>query len=128
VITHELRRDEGILIFTPEGPLKSSDFEELAHIVDEYITEQGALTGVMIYVESFPGWEDFGALISHLKFVKNNHGDIGKVAAVTDSQIASVMPKIVEHFVSAEVRHFDYEDRQAALDWLRSGLSRQNNS
>lgn len=128
MITHELRRDEGILIFTPEGPLKSSDFEELAHIVDEYITEQGALTGVMIYVESFPGWEDFGALISHLKFVKNNHGDIGKVAAVTDSQIASVMPKIVEHFVSAEVRHFGYDDRQVALDWLRSGLSQQNDS
>ncbi len=128
MITHELRRDEGILIFTPAGPLKSSDFEELANIVDEYITEQGALTGVMIYVESFPGWEDFGALISHLKFVKNNHGDIGKVAAVTNSQIASIMPKIVDHFVSADVRHFKYEDRQAALNWLRTGLLQQNAS
>ena len=55
MIAHELLRDEGILIFTPEGPLKSSNFLELASVVDEYITDHGALTGVMIYVESFPG-------------------------------------------------------------------------
>jgi hypothetical protein len=123
VISHELRRQEGILIFTPQGPLKSEDFETLASIVDQYISEAGALTGIMIYVESFPGWEDFGALISHFKFVKNNHGDIGRVAAVTDTQILSVMPKIIDHFVHAEVRHFDYEDKEAALEWLRSDLS-----
>lgn len=123
MISHELRREEGILIFTPQGPLKSQDFETLADIVDDYISAEGALTGVMIYVESFPGWEDFGALISHFKFVKNNHGDIEKIAAVTDTQILSVMPKIIDHFVSADVRHFDYEDQEAALEWLRSDLS-----
>lgn len=123
MISHELRSDEGILFFTPEGPLQSDDFTALAQVVDEYITTHGALTGVMIDVESFPGWEDFGALISHFKFVKNNHGDIGKVAAVTDSQFLSIMPKIVDHFVSAEVRHFNFDEREAALDWLRSDLS-----
>jgi hypothetical protein len=128
LISHELRPDEGILIFTPEGPLRSDDFKELARVVDDYVTEHGALTGVMIYVESFPGWEDFGAMISHFQFVKNNHGDIGKVAAVTDSQFIAIMPKIVEHFVSAEVRHFDFNDRQAALDWLSSDLSSQARS
>jgi hypothetical protein len=123
VIFHELQPDQGILIISPEGPLRSDDFVELARVVDEYITEHGALTGVMIYAESFPGWEDFGALISHFQFIKNNQGDIGKVAAVTDSQFLTIMPKIVDHFVSADVRHFDFDDRQAALDWLRTGLS-----
>ena len=123
MINHELRREDGILIITPEGRLQSDDFEKLSQVVDEYITESGALTGVMIYVESFPGWEDFGALISHLKFVRNNHGDIGKVAAVTDSQIASILPKLVDHFISAEIRHFKYEDRDTALQWLLTGLA-----
>ena len=126
MISHQLGREDGILILTPVGPLESEDFSGLARIVDEYITENGALTGVMICAEKFPGWEDFGALISHLKFVKNHHGDIGKVAAVTDSQFLSIMPKIIDHFVSAEVRHFDFADREAALAWLRTGLSRQS--
>jgi len=125
VIYHELGREEGILILTPEGPLESTDFSDLAQIVDDYITENGALTGVMIYTETFPGWEDFGALISHFRFVKNHHGDIGKVAAVTDSKFLSIMPKIIDHFISAEVRHFNFEDSDAALDWLRSGLARK---
>ncbi len=123
MISHELLRDEGILTLTPVGPLESDDFAALARVVDAYIAEEGALTGVMIYAESFRGWEDFGALISHFKFVKNNQGDIGKVAAVTDSQILSIMPKIIDHFVSADVRHFDYGDREAALEWLRSDLA-----
>lgn len=126
MISHELLRDEGILILTPVGPLESDDFATLARVVDAYISKEGALTGVMIYAESFPGWEDFGALISHFKFVKNNVGDIGKVAAVTDSQFLSVMPKIIDHFISADVRHFEFGDREAALEWLRSDLAGQS--
>jgi hypothetical protein len=126
LISHELLRDEGILILTPIGPLESDDFAALGRVVDAYIAEEGALTGVMIYVESFPGWEDFGALISHFKFLKKNQGDIGKVAAVTDSQFLSIMPKIIDHFVSADVRHFDFNDRDAALEWLRSGLTQKS--
>lgn len=126
MISHELQRDEGILTLTPIGPLESDDFAALGRVVDAYVSEEGALTGVMIYVESFPGWEDFGALISHFKFLKNNLGDIGKVAAVTDSQFLTIMPNIVDHFVSADVRHFDYADRESALEWLRSDLAQQS--
>jgi hypothetical protein len=126
LISHELQRDEGILTLTPIGPLESDDFAALGRVVDAYVSEEGALTGVMIYVESFPGWEDFGALISHFKFLKNNLGDIGKVAAVTDSQFLTIMPNIVDHFVSADVRHFDYADRDSALEWLRSDLAHKS--
>jgi hypothetical protein len=126
LISHELQRNEGILTLTPIGKLESDDFAALGRVVDAYVSEEGALTGLMIYVESFPGWEDFGALISHFKFLKNNQGDIGKVAAVTDSQFLTIMPKIIDHFVSADVRHFDYADRELALEWLRSDLAQKS--
>ncbi|MFZ4702667.1 MAG: STAS/SEC14 domain-containing protein [Candidatus Methylumidiphilus sp.] len=61
---------------------------------------------------SFPGWSDFAALLSHLKFVKNHQQHIAKVAAVTDSGFLSIMPSIASHFVHAQVRHFDYGDKQ----------------
>jgi len=123
MISHELLREQGILKIFPEGPLESADFEKLSQEVDEYIVAEGALTGMMICTESFPGWEDFSALISHLNFVKNNHSDFGKVAAVTDSKFMAIMPKIVELFVSAEVRHFNYDKQDAAMAWLTAELS-----
>ena len=118
MIKSELLKEKGILIVTPEGPLASADFEQLAKKVDPYIEEKGGLRGLMIYTESFPGWLDFSSLISHLSFVRDHERHIAKVAAVTDSGFLSIMPSIVDHFVQADVRHFDYADKASALSWL----------
>ena len=123
MISYELRRVEGILILLPESPLESEDFDELSRELDDYIAQQGALTGLMVCAETFPGWKNFSGLMSHLKFVKKNHQDIDKVAAVTDSKALSIVPQIIDLFVSAEVRHFSFEEREAALAWLQSGLT-----
>jgi len=118
MIAHELLRDKGILIVKPEGPLEQTDFEALAKEVDPYIEAQGQLNGLLISAKGFPGWKDFAALVSHLRFVKNHHQKIRKVAAVTDSGFLSILPHIANHFVHAEVKHFDYHDKDRALDWL----------
>jgi hypothetical protein len=119
MLNYELLRDEGILVVTPSGPLEASDFQRLSRQVDPYIAEKGGLRGLMVCAESFPGWSDFAALIAHLKFVRDHHRAIAKVAAVTDSGFLSIAPRIASHFVKAEVRHFGYENREAALAWLR---------
>jgi len=118
MIHYELLSDKGIVIVTPAGPLEKGDFEKLAQAVDPLIESQGRLTGLMIYVESFPGWSDFGALVAHLKFIKDHHRQVERVAAVTDSGILSILPQLANHFVRAEVRHFDYGDKDKALAWL----------
>lgn len=118
MIKCELLHDQGVVVVTPEGSLQSSDFELIKETVDPYIETHGHLNGLMIYTPSFPGWNDFAALISHFKFVKNHHRDILKVAAVTDSKFLSIMPHVANHFVRAEVKHFDYQDKQVALNWL----------
>lgn len=123
MIKHQLLRDQGILIVIPEGPLESADFEKLAQEVDPYIEEKGMLNGLMIYTEKFPGWDDFAALVSHFKFVKNHHQKIKKVAAVTDSGFVSIAPRVANHFVQADVRHFDYHDKESALDWLNPDIA-----
>ena len=63
---------------------------------------------------------NFAAFLSHMKFVKNHHQKIKKIAAVTDSSFLSIMPQVANHFIKAEVRHFDYADRDAALNWLKT--------
>jgi len=118
MLAFELLDNQGILIIKPDGPLERDDFERLGKAVDQYIVKEGALNGVMIYVDSFPGWDDFEALISHVRFVRDNSSDIDKVAAVTDSKFLTIMPKIVDRFISAEVRHFDFDARDEAMAWL----------
>ena len=119
MIKVDLLIDDGILMVIQEGKLEADDFKELATVADPYIEQQGKLNGLMIYTESFPGWEDFEALTSHFRFVKEHHKNLAKVALVTDSKIASVAETLAKHFISAEIKHFVYNDKDAALDWLK---------
>ena len=120
MLNYELNRAEGILILNPIGPLESTDFGKLVQEVDPYIMEKGKLNGLMIYAKSFPGWDNFAAFLSHMKFIKNHHQKIRKIAAVTDSSFLSIMPQVANHFIQAEVRHFDCDDKDAALNWLKT--------
>jgi len=117
----QLLADEGILVLTPQGPLEKADFERLALLVDPYIEQKGALKGVMIYAKSFPGWADFAALLSHLRFVKDHQQHVARVAAVSDSSVLTVLSAIAKHFVRAEVRHFEFEEKDPAMRWLKGG-------
>ena len=120
MIEFELLKDKGVLIVSPKGPLSAADFERIAAEADPYIEENGALGGLMIRAEAFPGWEDFGALLTHFRFVRDHHQRIERVAAVTGDGFLSIMPAIVDHFVKAEVRHFGTEEKDAAMRWLES--------
>ena len=119
MLRHELLRDQGILLVRPQGPIQAGDFESVARAVDPYIEEKGKLRGVMIEAQAFPGWDSFAALLSHLRFVRDHHQRISKIAAVSDSTILSILPQLAKHFVKADVRHFNTNDRDAALAWLR---------
>lgn len=116
MLSHELRRDEGILVVKPDGPLSAADFTTLASHVDAYLEQNGTLHGVLVLAKTFPGWKDFGALVAHLKFVKHHHQKIEKVAVVADGSFAKIMPHIASHFTHAKVKHFEHES--AARDWL----------
>jgi hypothetical protein len=120
MIQIKLDKEAGIVTVTPSDSLNEQDFALLAGKVDPYIEKEGKLNGLVIQVESFPGWEDFAGLLSHLKFVREHHKKIEKVAAVTDGKIVSIMPRIVDHFVNAKVKYFPYESLDEAISWVHS--------
>jgi hypothetical protein len=107
-----------VLVLSPDGPLTVADFTRIAGIVDPYVEQHGKLKGLLIHASNFPGWSDFASLISHLRIVRDHHRQIERIAVATDSGILSVLPRIASHFIAAEVRHFEYADRNAALRWL----------
>lgn len=68
-----LNEIDGIVILVPGGELSESDSESAANIIDPYTEKSEKLNGNIIHVQSFPGWDSFSALISHLKFIKEHH-------------------------------------------------------
>jgi hypothetical protein len=129
MLKHEFRQDDGILMLHPEGPLEAADFTTLTSEVDAYLGRHGTVRGVLIRAKSFPGWKNFGALLAHLKFLKKHLSRIEKVALVTDSAFATIVPHIANYFVHSQLEHFELAREYAAWDWLKqSGITRQVDS
>src|SRR5262245_20400339 len=119
VLTHELLQPDGILVLRPQDPLEAADFQNLAKEIDPFIESNGKLHGILRDAEAFPGWKNFVAFLAHLRFVRDHHRTVEKVAAVSDNTFLAVAPKVASHFVQAEVRHFPRAEREQALAWLK---------
>src|SRR3954471_8756279 len=120
MLNYDMRFDDGILVLKPEGPLERADFIRLARQINAYLKRKGLLHGVLIEAGGFPGWHDFGALVAHLKFIREHHRKIEKIALVTDGAVAAVVPRSAQHFVQADIRHFSLAQVDAAWKWLES--------
>jgi hypothetical protein len=116
-VTHRLILETGLLVVEPTGPLRAEDFDALALVVDPWIEARGELRGVVVHAREFPGWENLGSFLRHLRFVREHHRKIRRVALCADGALATLAPRLAEHFVNAELRHFEYKDLQHAMAW-----------
>jgi hypothetical protein len=117
----ELDTETGLAIFQPEGTLTAADFQAAAELIDPWLEENEKLSGLIIRTKQFPGWESFGALISHVKFVRNHHRQISHLAFVTDSHLGDLAEKIGNHFVAAEIKHYPFDEFDSARQWIVDG-------
>ena len=118
MIEHTLDTTNGILHIQPKSSLEQADFDQLAKAVDPFISETGDLAGLIIETPAFPGWSSFGAFAAHMRFVKDHHKHIKKVALVTDSALGNIAEHLGTHFVSAEIKHFPASALDAARLWI----------
>lgn len=118
MIEYNLDTANSILYVRPKSALEQDDFAKLAREVDPQIESTGALAGLIIEAPVFPGWDSFGAMVAHFRFVRDHHQRIEKVAVVTDSPLGSLAEHLASHFVSAEIRHFPAGKVEAARQWI----------
>ena len=118
MLTVEIDEIKGIVILSPDGALTASDFENAAKVIDPYIEETGQLNGILIHTKSFPGWDSFAALCSHLEFVKGHHKNISNIAIVTDSKIGNFAESIASHFINSSIKLFPYSNLSEAKEWI----------
>ena len=118
MIEHRLDSRHSVLYVYPQSSLEENDFIELSKTVDPHIEQTGDLAGLFINAPTFPGWDSFGALAAHIRFVREHHKQIKRVALVTDSSLGNVAESLASHFVSAEIRHFPADEVAAAEQWI----------
>jgi len=118
MLEHRLDATTGILHLHPKGALEKEDFAKLAQTADPYIEKQGALTGVIVDAAKFPGWDSFGAMAAHIRFVRDHHKKVRRIAVVTDAALGDVAEKLGSHFIAATVKHFPAGQTKAAEEWI----------
>lgn len=121
MIEFELLKDASVLIVAPKAALQADDFRAITSTVDPYIRDNGRLIGLLIEAPYFPGWDSLGALVEHMRFVRDHHRHIERVAVVTDSRVLAIGPAIAEHFAHPEFKVFKSGQRASALAWLQQG-------
>lgn len=120
MLSVEIDEVNGLAILEPDGPLTKGDFESAAKVIDPYVENTDQFNGIIIHTESFPGWDSFAALASHLRFVKEHHKKISRVAISTNSVIGNFSEAVASHFVNAEIKLFSYQELEQAKDWIIS--------
>ena len=118
MIEHSFDAASGILHLRPKQALKKEDFALIAATVDPHIEKKGSLAGIIIEFSAFPGWDSLGAMAAHLRFVREHHKQVRKIAAVTDAKLGAVAEKLASHFVAATIKHFPAGEAKTARDWI----------
>ena len=116
----KLDKENALAVLEPHGALCREDFEKAAALIDPFIEETGRLNGIVIYVESFPGWEDFAGLSEHIVFIKNHHKKIKRLAFATDTSVINYTSAIAEPFIGAQIKTFPYAEFDKAKAWVAS--------
>ena len=107
----------GVVVVEVTEALQTRDFDEIALIADGYIQAHDKLAGLVVHAREFPGWENLDSLLRHVRFIRDHHRKVRRIAVSADGKIAQLAPRLAEHFVAAEIRAFGYDDLDTAVAW-----------
>ncbi len=119
VTSHRLLADCGVIVVEVKAPLSAQDFDALALTANTWIEAHGDLRGIVIHASEFPGWQDLSGFFRHMRFVRNHHRKIARVALAAEGKLASLAPRIAEHFVEAQIKSFAYDALDDAIAWAQ---------
>ncbi len=116
----EIDEQNSVVILKPsqDESLSEYDFDYVTKIVDDYLADHAHVKGILISSRKFPGWQGLGAMMSHLKFIHDHHKKIERIAVVTNSPLGKFADHVTDHFIKAEIKSFDYDQREKAMNWL----------
>ncbi len=109
----------GVIVVEVRGALRAQDLDALALTADSWIKVRGDLQGIVIHAHEFPGWESLGTLLEHVRFIRDHHQKVKRIALAADSKLANIVQRMAGHLVKTEVKTFSYDALESAIDWAR---------
>jgi hypothetical protein len=116
-VVHKLLHEVGVLVVEPSQALGPEDFDAIADTVDPWLEREGRLRGIVVHARKFPGWQNIGGFFRHLRFIRDHHRHIGRIAVAVDGVLADAGPGLADYFVEAEIKHFGYDRLDDAIRW-----------
>lgn len=121
-LSYEILPDRGVVVVEPKGKLRAEDFDAFESDVDAWIEGAGGtLQGIVVRAHEFPGWKDLGTTLRHIRFVRDHHRQVRRLAWAVDSKLASIGPTLAQHFVEADIKRFDADHLKSAVKWASQG-------
>jgi hypothetical protein len=128
-LDYRLLQDRGVLVVEPRANLSAEDFDALEAAVDDWLETTGSrLQGLVVHAREFPGWENLGSTLRHVRFVRDHHRLIRRVAFASDSKLFAVAPSLADHFLEAEIERFDADALDEAIQWASGGATGRETS
>ena len=124
-VSHRLLPESGVIVVEVNEPLRAQDFDALARTADTWLETHDELNGLVIHVREFPGWENVGSFLRHVRFVRDHHRKVNRVALAADSKLANLAHPLAEHFIQAEVKSFGYDELDDAMAWAAGATGRR---
>ena len=106
-----------VLGFRASGTVEKADYAVLMQEVEALVQQHGQI-GLLLDLEDFKR-EKASAWGADLKFGREYHKKIAKMALVGDKKWEEWLAKLAEPFYAQEAHFFHTEDRDAAWAWLQ---------
>jgi len=106
-----------ILGYKISGTVKKEDYGNMVPEVKAVVQEEGS-ANLLLDLTDFK-WEALDAWGADMKFGRDYHKKIEKMAIVGDKRWQKWMAKIADPFYAGEAKFFDAVDSDAAWTWLR---------
>jgi ABC-type sulfate transport system substrate-binding protein len=109
-----------VLLLQVSEKLTKEDYERFVPEFDKAILNNKKIR-LLFEMKDFRGWDAKG-LWEDLKVDFKHASDIERIAMIGDKAWEKAMSYICKPFTSAEIRFFQPEEREKALEWLYEGL------
>lgn len=113
--------DGQVVVVEVGAPLRSADIAALAAAVGPWLQGDARPRGLVMHARGVPGWDNVATLARHVRFLRDHHRRIDRLAMAVDGPVATLAPHVAGRILHPQVRHFDYQRLDDAIAWAAGG-------
>ena len=115
-----LKENDAVIGLMCEGKLSQDDLKQM-HALLHHRLAAGAKPGLVVHLKGFEGYTGPAAMLEDLKMDVSHRNDFSRIAVVGRRSWMEWGTRLARLLTSAEMRWFDVEDADRAVEWARAG-------